>query len=92
MSNFKNIIEEYIEKNSLDENDARIINVAIKILDLEPVLEEKEIKVLNDLFQALREDYTLSIGINSNFNYQVIVEKQSIPEISNKHDVKFFCK
>lgn len=87
MSNFKNIIEEYIEKNSLDENDARIINVAIKILDLEPVLEEKEIQVLNDLFQALREDYTLSIGINSNFNYQVIVEKQSIPEISNKHDV-----
>lgn len=87
MNNFISTINNYISHLS-NPNDIRILEEAINLLELSPILTKNEIEVLNEMFTSLREDYTLSIMQDrSNLNYMIVIKKQEQPIIENKHDL-----
>ena len=58
MGNFNDIIKRAI-KRSHCMNDKRIMITALNILDLKDIITEEELKYLNEIFMALKKDYTL---------------------------------
>ena len=91
MPNFLDIINDYV-KNVVNKNDRRIILCAINLLEAEDLISNDEINVLNEIFLALREDYTLSIKQDrETLDFMIAIEKQDTPIIENKHDVIILC-
>lgn len=87
MGNFNDIIKRAI-KRSHCMNDKRIMITALNILDLKDIITEEELKYLNEIFMALKEDYTLSVTSDRDTLEQVVViSKQIVPIVENKHDV-----
>ena len=69
-------------------NDKRIMITALNVLELKDIITEEEINYLDEIFTALKEDYTLSVTSDRDTLEQVVViEKQVVPIIENKHDV-----
>lgn len=92
MSNFINLIKKAV-KRSKCMNDKRIMITALNILDLEFVINNEEIVYLNEIFTALKEDYTLFVTSDEDTLEQVIVmKKQEVPIVENKHDVDTLYK
>lgn len=87
MNDFINYIK-IATKRSRNMNDKRIMITALNILDLEFVITNEEIEFLNEIFSALKEDYTLLVASDKETLEQVvIIQKQAIPIVENKHDV-----
>ena len=87
MGNFNDIIKRAI-KRSHCMNDKRIMITALNILDLKDIITEEELKYLNEIFMALKKDYTLSVTSDRDTLEQVVViSKQIVPIVENKHDV-----
>lgn len=87
MSDYINIIKKSI-KSTKCMNDKRIMMTALNILDLENVVTDEEINNLNEIFSALKEDYTLFVTSDIDTLEQiVIITEQVVPIIENKHDV-----
>ena len=91
MPNFLDIINDYV-KNVVNKNDRRIILCAINLLEAENLISTDEINVLNEIFLALKEDYTLSITQDrETLDFMIAIEKQDTPIIENKHDINILC-
>lgn len=87
MSDFINIIRNSM-KSTKCMNDKRIMMTALNILDLEKVMNDDELNNLNEIFSALKEDYTLFVTSDIDTLEQiVIITEQVVPIIENKHDV-----
>ena len=87
MGNFNDIIKRAI-KRSHCMNDKRIMITALNILDLKDIITEEELKYLNEIFMALKKDYTLSVTSDRDTLEQVVViSEQIVPIVENKHDV-----
>lgn len=87
MSDFINIIKRNIQ-HSQCMNDKRIMLVALNILDLEKVITDEELDNLDEVFAALKKDYTLSVSSDRDtLEPVVIIMNQTIPIVENKHDV-----
>ena len=87
MPNFKEIIHRNI-KQARKENDKRIMKTALDIIVDEPILSDESIDVLNEIFMALKLDYTLRIIQDyETLNFAVEIYKQEEPIIENKHEV-----
>lgn len=96
MSDFINIIKKFI-KRSKCMNDKRIMMTALNILDLEKIITDEELNNLDEIFSALKEDYTLFVTSDMDTLEQiVIITEQVVPIIENKHDVdslyNYLCK
>lgn len=87
MSDYINIIKKSI-KRSKCMNDKRIMMTALNILDLEKIITDEELNNLDEIFSALKEDYTLFVTSDIDTLEQiVIITEQVVPIIENKHDV-----
>lgn len=87
MPSFKSIIKEYI-KNVYNENDRRIMVVALNMLEASNILSDTEINTLKEIFMALKEDYTLEIKQDQEtLDFMIVITEQNIPIIENKHDL-----
>ena len=87
MNDFINIIKKAI-KFSKNMNDKRIMITALNILDLKDIITNEEINYLDEIFKALKEDYTLFVTADRDTLEQIVViSKQVVPIIENKHDV-----
>lgn len=87
MPNFKSIIKDYIKIVS-NENDKRIMLTALNILNAQSIISDEEVKVLEEIFMSLKEDYTLEIKQDRDtFDFMIVITEQNIPVIENKHDI-----
>ena len=90
MGNFNDIIKRAI-KRSHCMNDKRIMITALNILDLKDIITEEELKYLNEIFMALKKDYTLSVTSDRDTLEQVVVISKQIvpPEETHKRLILF---
>lgn len=87
MPNFIETIKKHILQSN-NQNDKRIMNIALNLLIDSPILSDEEINVLNDIFTCLKFDYTLSIVQDpETLQFGVEISMQETPIIENKHDV-----
>ena len=87
MSNFQTLIDNYIRK-TINENDKKIMQIGANILSLEPIITGIEIETLNEMFKALKEDYTLVLSQDyDTLEPEILIVKQEIPIIQNKHNI-----
>lgn len=87
MKDFIYIIKKAIE-SSKNMNDKRIMITSLNILDLKDIITNEEINYLDEIFKALKEDYTLFVTADRDTLEQIVViSKQVVPIIENKHNV-----
>lgn len=91
MHNFLEVVNDYV-KNVVNKNDRRIMLCALNILEAEEIISNDEINILNEIFMALKEDYTLAITQDrETLDFMIAIKKQEAPIIENKHDVNVLC-
>ena len=91
MHNFLDIINDYI-KNVSNKGDKRVMLCAINLLEAEEIISEDEINILNEIFMALKEDYTLTTMQDyETLDFIIVIKQQKNHIIENKHDVNVLC-
>ncbi len=87
MPNYIETIKKHIAL-SKNQNDKRIMNIALNLLLDSPIFSKEEIDILNDIFTYLKLDYTLNIIQDyETLNFGIELSLQDAPIIENKHDV-----
>lgn len=92
MNNFITIINDYMQ-NVTKTNDKRIMQEAINLIESRPIILDSELQVLNEVFNALKSDYTIQIIQDEiNLDFLLAIVKQEIPIIENKHDINILVQ
>lgn len=87
MYDFINVIKDYMQ-HITNLSDKRIMQEAINIAESEAEILDSEITVLNEIFMALKEDYTIKIIQDPvNLDFCLAIVKQEPPIIRNKRDI-----
>ena len=87
MENFKSIINKYVKMTS-NQNDKRIIQEALNLINSESTILENEFDILNEIFIYLKKDYTINIIQDpTNLDFCLAIIKQQNPFIKNKHEL-----
>lgn len=87
MYNFVNIISNHME-HITNLNDKRIMQEAINIIESENIILDAEIDILDEIFMALKKDYTIKIIQDpTNLDFCLAITKQQEPIIKNKHEL-----
>ncbi len=92
MLDFHEIISQYIN-DVTNQNDKKILQQAINLIESEPIILDEELDILTEFFSALKKDYTIKVITDEKtLDFCIAMVKQDEPIVQNKYQLKILVE